>query len=49
MQGNFGGRETSLSPESQGGGAARQKAAEKNIIVLKWLRLKTRRGTRMKC
>ena len=35
MLGNFGEWETSLSPEGEGGGAARQQTAKKNIIVLK--------------
>lgn len=37
MLDNFGEWETSLSPEGEGGGAARQETAKKNVIVLKWL------------
>ena len=37
MLDNFGEWETSLSPESEGGGAARQETAKRNVIVLKWL------------
>ena len=37
MLGNFGERESSLSPDGQGGGAARQETAKKKVIKLKWL------------
>lgn len=37
MLGIFGERETSLSPEGQGRGAAREETAKKKVIKLKWL------------